>query len=429
MRDNVPLLVVPILLIAAVLLLFRGGEPQVSRTVMGVGGLHLWLQENDVPVQMSHRRRSPGTHTLSLRILPLHDLDLQSEPEPPATREELMKQTTQRNIHLHVLEIKLEDMPSLLALPKWRTGFMIDQVAHKGALVPEYGVERVLRQIGLSTLRLNRDEPAFFTDDLNGQQIALFHAQLFDRRSLPSRCTPEVDTALGPLMIRCRLFDHDHDTLILSDPDLINNHGLSVAANAGAFLGWLTGYLDGDVRPVYIDTSPRLLTTYEERAEERRDYKRDADDLSRYFQFPFSVLWAMLLVVLGMLYWRGARRFGPVDPLEDGNATARSKTAAITAKARLLRLSGNDGKMVSDFVRGQVQDMTVSTFGPDLGQAGQKRFFAHLARRDADLARAFETCATDLMARAPTMPQGELYRTLGQYTSLLEKLQEHHGTL
>ena len=85
--------------------------------------------------------------------------------------------------------------------------------------------------------------------------------------------------------------------------------------------------------------------------------------------------------------------------------------------------------MVSDFVRAQLLDLTHQTFGPDLGAAGQKRFFAHLARSDATLARDFEATAQGLIANAATLPRADLSRQLTTYKSLLEKVVNAHGSL
>lgn len=61
-------------------------------------------------------------------------------------------------------------------------------------------------------------------------------------------------------------------------------------------------------------------------------------------------------------------RFGPL--LTQDRATAESsKTAAISTKARLLRLSGHDGQMVADYVRADLAQMARQIFGAAAAQA------------------------------------------------------------
>ena len=263
--------------------------------------------------------------------------------------------------------------------------------------------------------------------------MALFHAQLFRGGSLPGFCRPLVTMGGGVLILDCggkqgAKKKTARSFLLLSDPDLLNNHGLAVADNAGFAVQWFADRAAQDGKAVYVDTSSELLTAYEEDQHERRDYERSSEDLSRFLAFPFSVLWAMLLIVTGILFWRGAVRFGPLETSRWEAGPAHTKTAAIAAQARLLRLSGNDGQMVADFVQGQLQELTVRIFGPDLGQNGRARFFAHLARRDAVLAGRFEQTANALISGGGVMQPSELHQHLNTYKSLLEKVENIHGS-
>ena len=132
-----------------------------------------------------------------------------------------------------------------------------------------------------------------------------------------------------------------------------------------------------------------------------------------------------MLAILCLCLWRGAVRFGPL--LTQDRATAESsKTAAISTKARLLRLSGHDGQMVADYVRADLAQMARQIFGAAAAQAGQARLFAHLARRDAASAQALQQTAEALMTRAPQMPHAELTRQLHTYRSLSETLTHGH---
>ncbi|WP_426037475.1 hypothetical protein [Cypionkella sp. TWP1-2-1b2] len=60
--------------------------------------------------------------------------------------------------------------------------------------------------------------------------------------------------------------------------------------------------------------------------------------------------------------WRGAMRFGPVQQVAEDRLEV-SKLAAIDAKARLIRLSRNDGRRVAEFTLTRLQSLAQQTFG------------------------------------------------------------------
>ncbi|WP_264212310.1 hypothetical protein [Leisingera thetidis] len=431
MRDKAGLLIAGGLVLAGLgglLLLGGNSDRRLDRSLIGFSGLAVWLGESGVAARQAHPRLSPHLRDLSLRVLPLYDMDLAQAAEPPETKRDWYRQTVQRDMAQESFDVKLKDLKTLVVLPKWRTGFPETGTASAAALIGLEDYPRLFQQLGLHSLQLRRRGPDFLQEQAAGHAIALFHAQLFSRESLPGSCRPLVTLDSGVLLMACGEKKKGRGMLVLSDPDLLNNHGLAVADNAGFAAQWFKDQAGADGGDVYIDTSSNVLTAYEEDQSERRDYERSGDDLSRFFAFPFSVLWAMLLVVTGILFWRGAVRFGPLETQGAGAGHAHTKSAAIAAQARLLRLSGNDGQMVADFVQEQLQELTVRTFGPDLGQHGQARYFAHLARRDAALAGSFEQTARALISRGAAMPPAELHQHLNTYKSLLEKVESSHGS-
>ena len=433
MRNVAPMLIALVLLGAGAMGFMALRDAALDRrldgSVIGLGGLSVWLKDGDIAVRKSHPRLSPTLGDLGLRVLPLYDVDLADNADAPETPREVIGQATQRDIRAGVYWAKLDDLPSLVLLPKWTSGMMLTKVAHDETLIPPGLFPALFRQMRLDGLRLDRRGAAFVTDRLGAgddYEVALFQAQTFAPDSVPAACREHTSFGDGVLILACNWRGTSHETLIVSDPDLMNNHGLSLAQNAGFSRALILELTAGDARPVYVDTSPEVLISSDEGQAERRDYTRSSSDLARFFDYPFSVLWSMLMLVLALLLWRGAKRFGPVLSDDDGRIE-QSKTAAIAAKARLLRLSGNDGQMVADFVRGQVQDLTTRTFGPNLGAAGQKRYFDHLARRDPGLASAFHASVDALITNGPNMPRAELHRALETYKHLLERVVDTHG--
>jgi hypothetical protein len=403
-------------------------DRQLDASVMGVEALRTWLPENDIAVVRSHPRLAPLASDLSMAILPLYDTDLLSEEDPPQTKEDYARQQDQRDIYSYDFFAKLEALPTLVVLPKWRTGFATAEVAHASLLIDTADITRIARQAGLARVSILRRPAAFETASLSpatgqpAQQLALFHAQLFDRDTLPSYCAELVGFAYGSLVIRCRAHGSIAAAHYLSDPDLLNNHGLSVAGNADFVPAMIKGMRPaGNAKAVYLDTSPYLLLDMGDDDIEAQDYSRDPVDLARFFAYPLSVLWALAGVVLGIAIWRGARRFGPPLRMTEDRPEV-TKTAAIDAKARLLRLSGNDGRMAAEFVQARLSDLATQTFGQGIGDAGTARYFALLERRNPALASDFRRVTASLIDNASTLPPPELYRQLETFRDLLERV-------
>ena len=432
MRNNVPLIIVVVLLLAgAIALLFlSGGGRRLDNSIIGLNGLAAWFEENGVAARKSHPRLSPDVEEFTLRVLPLYDVDLSREAAEPENSADLIGQKTQSDIDVEDFHSKILELPSVVLLPKWSAGFIETGIAHERTLIGVGNYPLLFAQMGLNGLQLRRRGAAFTSarpgpDGAN--EVTLFHAQTFAPDSLPDFCRPYREFDGDLLVIACEFEEHDHATYFVSDPDLLNNHGLSLGENADHAIAFLSQLKPETTKRIYVDTSPQLLTRYEAVEEQRRDYKRSGSDLARFFAYPLSILWAVMLIVLAVLFWRGAIRFGPLEREGDPSIN-QAKTVAIATKARLLRLSESDGEMVSDFVRHQLSELTAQTLGPDLGDTGLKRFFEHLSRKDAELAAAFRDISERLTLHADIMTQTELSKGLERYRNLLEKVTRLNGS-
>lgn len=418
------------LLIGGLLLLVTtsGGarDRLLDNSPIGVRALGPWLDGAGIDTRASHRRLSPAVSSLSFRVYPLYDLNIFQRAADPETREERLEATTLRDISSTNLRAKIEEIPTLLLMPKWSGAMVETEIAHDQSLIPERMMGPLLAQIGLPGVAISRGGAEFLSAPTGlGQDVTLFHPQVFKPSTLPPRCRTEAEFGQDALVVSCPVAETEHRVYIASDPDIMNNHGLALGDNADFAVALLASFLAGDDRPVYIDRSPELLTSLD-RADERQDYDRDMTEFKRFFEYPFTLFWAALLIILAVLFWRGAMRFGPILGAF-GPSRDMSKGAAIAAKARLLRLSGNDGRIVSDFVRTQLQDLATRSLGRDIGQAGEQRFLALLARRDPDLARDFGAAARHLVDNAANLPPHQLQRALASYHSLLSKVVDHHG--
>lgn len=425
MRKAGPLILVLVLIVAGIagLLALASGakDRRLDNSVIGINGLARLLDLNDIPFKRSHPRLSPHVRDMGLRVLPLYDLDLASENASPRDAHERFFQSDIRDVFKDDLITKLEELPTLIVLPKWVQGTIETKTASDATLIPKQRFNRLFAQLDIGKLRLSRGA----NDMVTIGDVSLFLPQSFNPDTLPADCSSLRMFGEGHLVIDCALRDTGTRFFVVSDPDLINNHGLAVGRNGNAILDLIRLLTPSGDRPLYVDTSQYLLLSIDEDTDERRDYSRSASDFARFFDAPFDMLWAMLLIVTGIFIWRGAVRFGPTLPDQE-DSPEQSKTEAIATNARLLRLCGHDGHLVADFVRGQITELTRQTFGTTAGQAGMTRFFAFLARRDPDLAQAFEASARTLMNEGPTLPQARLHAELDQYRTLLESVTNAH---
>lgn len=408
MRNAGPVIAVLALVALAVLLAMAPwGDSRFDRSPLGVRGLELWLKAKGVDVVRSNPRLKPNASDMSIRVLPLPGTDSADRPE--------------RQLEPWVLEEKLYEMPTLVVLPKWKDDLAKEGIARRAMLISDADAQSPLSQMYLDDVTILRpgahfEQAGLALGDSQPHKVAFYRAQLFDRASLPDHCTELAGTPSGALLIAC---DPDFRVWVLSDPDLINNHGLSLAENAAFAISMITR-LRGpeDRRPVYLDTDPTLLTESGEE-DEGRSYERSASDLARLLDYPLSVIWAAALLVTAIAFWRGAYRFGPPQTGREA-ANEVSRTAAIEAVARLLRLSGNDGRLTAQFVHDLLADKAVQVFGPGAADAaGIERLFGRLARRDARAADALRTVSRSLMEQGPTMRRAELHRNLHTFKELL----------
>lgn len=434
MRDRLPFLLIALLVaggLAVLALTAREGEERrVNASVLGFALLEPWLDSQDIAIEASNPRLTPDLSDLSLRILPLHDMDLVNPLQPGAAPRDDFYSATLLDTTLDDFNLKTYELPTLVILPKWVAGVSVRKVAHPSVLIPAEGYANFFLYIGLdSDPGLHRPQRGFLTAPSPMGEIALFEPQVFDSVRLPKECRSLLAIAAGTLVMEC-VMTHTPGmppTYFLSDPDLMNNHGLRLGDNAGVVAKLATALRTRRPGRIYLDTTAGKFTV-QEKAEmntKGRIYERDATSFARFFEPPFAALWAMLAIVMGVAFWRGAVRFGPVEAA-DRARLEQSKAAAVATKARLLRLSGHDGHLVADYVRTDLARLARQIFGPAARQAGQARLFAHLARRDATTADALRRITDDLTTRAATLSPTERADKLQSYLSLLETLTDGH---
>lgn len=379
--------------------LFSGarGLPDLDRSVIGTEGLRL---VPGLDLRVAGEGPAVKASEVRLRLLPLYDLDLADD------RAESLGDTSLRNIEDWQLWSKIEQAPTLVILPKWRAAAVERAEAAPETAIPLDAYSRLLGQLNIGFAKLERLPPDF--------KAGVFMAQGFDTRFMPTGCSPALPFWGMALVLQCTQVS---GTVywVLSDPDLLNNHGLTLGENLRAVAPFLRRIAPKEAGVLYLD---RRGEDFLESDNLLQHYERGPSELWRFFDPPLGQIWAMLAILLALFLWRGGRRFGPVvTPEEDRPERARS--AAIANRARLIRLTGADAAMVADYVRTDLGRMAETVFGP--GKAEVARLMPLLSRRDPAAAAAFHSVSARLM-QAEAQSPAALRAALDTYHSLRRTL-------
>lgn len=151
---------------------------------------------------------------------------------------------------------------------------------------------------------------------------------------------------------------------VLSDPDLLANHGIGEAGNARFVAALLTLVTDGEASLV-IDESIHSPAP--------------SKNLIRLLMEP-PLLYVTLTVLAAAiaLVWMAAGRFGTPDP--DPPAIARGHDALIETMVRLVAAGERDAVVISRYLTGQLHEVAARLHAPaELDEAGLTRWVDRVA--------------------------------------------------
>ena len=200
--------------------------------------------------------------------------------------------------------------------------------------------------------------------------------------ALGSHCEALVGAPDRALLARCH--HGDAPFWVLSDPDVLNNHGLHLGENAGVALALIADLNAGG--EVLIDYSIQLWSADEDR--------RSWWEFLRALEPPFLWFWIAALVLFALAFWRSLVRAEPVRSLfEEGHRGARR--TVVAAQARLMRNTGRDGALLRALSRQRALALCDLLLGRDGGlETRRARMLEFVRRRNEDLgarlAAAFE---------------------------------------
>ena len=449
--------------LAALAVLAARPAPPVERSAIGFDGLALWLTAEGVSA-----RRHTGAGPLSLdetglRVLPLYDTDPTRGQSDPADGFDPDLNRDVRPIAASVLLEKLAQAPSVIVLPKWRDGVRRQGVRHEDLLInagagdpvtvieanghsrfarsepadadrseapPEEGAEAGVKPQGETgaprsdpPLRLPRLAPVE-GDVRTVQTLAApgrFGGQVRLAAPQYAEAGPDCAAIVGAdergLVFRCARGEAPF--WVVSDPDLLNNHGLVHAENrtfAAALLEHLRAEAAGSDR--FQSDAPGVAAIVIDYANhawvvDGAPRGRDLSDLLRYVQPPFVWLWLAAALLFAAALWRGAVRERPlVTVFRQGHGAARR--IAFQAQARLMRATGRDGALLRALAEARAARLCEILIGP--GEAARTdRLIAQLRRRDPALGERVERmlgAVAELPDRVPAETAAQALRDL-----------------
>jgi hypothetical protein len=314
--------------------MFGGGDPEFeigpstySSSALGHKALTETLRRIDVPVVVSRFRTAEKAGEGSLLVL--------AEPDDSDMSKELVG--------------GLRDAPhGLLVLPKWDGRRDVAKPRWVGSMgmVEEETVEAVLEAAQIDAL-VKRVDGTFTLDvPTLGGQIELTNPQvIIDSQGL----TPVVSFKGGILIGETA--DGSGRQWVLSDPDIIANHGIDQGDNAVVAVSIIEGLRPAGGVVIFDETIHGL--------ELRPNLLRAA------FELPFGIVTLSATVAIALAIWAGLMRFGRPDPSQ--RALQPGKITLIRTTADLLRQGSRKGTVelvLTRYLKAQIADLVARLNGP-----------------------------------------------------------------
>lgn len=387
--------------------------PRLPRSAIGFDGLAIWLDSNGMAARRFEGGGDLSADGVGARILPLYDSVLEdfNLPGQRLSFDPYINGNI-REISRRVVEGKITALPTVLVYPKWRDGVRRTGLLHEDFLIFRIPTDLVYDRSRSDRTRVSQEgdteseEPKVEAVDEDGSEpdpepfllprilpsgadvetaseIALpyefgggrarLHAPQW--AAVPSQCTPLVGDDTRALVLSCRWEGHDY--WVVSDPDLLNNHGLMDTGNA-AFALALTEHIAGGGETL-VDYSVRLWLGDEQLG-------RSWTDLLRWVQPPFAWLWLAAILVFLLAFWRGSVRDRPAfSPF--GFAHGAARATVYRAQARLMRLTRRDGALLRTLAEIRCAELSQRLLGNDNRREDRtERLVARVRQSDADIA-------------------------------------------
>jgi hypothetical protein len=300
------------------------GPSTFSRSAIGYAGLADVLQRLDIPVVKSRYDSLGKLNPGSVLVI--------AEPLPGAKTEETMRTL-----------LKADTI--LLVLPKW-TGQPSKQKSGwlgEASAWPTSDVNWALHLVAPQADLLEVDQAVWTTNVLNlaprlEAPIRLIHGD---------RLQPLIGDADG--MLLGRLSDRKRLIWVLSDPDVISNHGLARTGNAALAVAMITRLRSGSGSVVFDETIHGFIT-------------EPANPILLLFRFPFVMATIQAAIAIALLLWATLGRFGTPQPAPPPLSAGRQ--GLLENIAKLIEFTGHQEVMVRRYVLETVRDVARQLHAP-----------------------------------------------------------------
>lgn len=341
------------------------GASAYSRSAIGYAGIADVLRQLDIPVVKS-RGDSLGELTPgSVLVL--------AEPLPGGKTEETMRAL-----------LKADTV--LLVLPKWSG----QPSQHKSAWLGEAS----LLDTQIAAWALHLVAPQADVLDVN------YAAWTTNTLKLP----PDVETPirlikgdrLQPIianpsgMLLGQLTSRNRKIWVLSDPDVISNHGLARAGNAALAVALIERLRSGSGNVVFDETIHGFANA-------------TANPLLLLFRFPFVMATIQAMIAIALLLWATFGRFGTPQPAPQ--AISAGRQGLLENVAKLIEFTGHQEVMVKRYVLETLRDVGRELHAPrGLSTAALIGWLQRVST-----ARGVEVDGTAIVKEAAALEDGRRY--------------------
>lgn len=412
-------------------LFFTGDRDRPLRqSAIGFDGLVAWLKANGIVAQSVTHGFGIDPDKVGLRIQPLFDTDLNGPRIPPKSEEDLIRQGDEIDLSRAVLLQKIEALPTLVVLPKWRTGMRLSKAAHPDLALGDARQDDGNRPRGWTSSHIGGGAVTYAKQKFQDFRVGdgpgrHLRARLYwPQVIVGSDCAPIIGDADVLVLGECETPEGRY--WILSDPDLLNSHGLALADNAAIAARLLPELADGGA--VIVDYSTIPWAAIARKLKEDGETEPDDRDLPRLLTYPFTLIWVGVSLLLALVLWRALVRTGPIVQAAE-TAYGASTTAGIGARARLLRLSGEDGNLL----RAHLADRQLALAEQMVGRSSVApehsltRIVAVIRQRNPRLAEAYEYAVRDLDRLAPDVPTDTAADALYRFETVYRQVMHEFG--
>ncbi|WP_120495250.1 hypothetical protein [Kiloniella sp. EL199] len=248
---------------------------------------------------------------------------------------------------------------SLIVLPKWdvRQDPQNSRWVKEMELRQSGQVQGILDYVG-DDLELVRNDVTLTAENFTwdselfslDQQLSVLAPQLIAEN--PDVLRPLVYNDQGILLAEVIQSDFFYDidrTWVLSDPDILSNHGLDNAGNAAFIVSVMNQLTHGKAGGVIID-------------ETSHGYASEPSLWQKMFEFPFAVVTLLVGISVLFLAWSSFTRFG--SPEQSDQEYRTGKEFLIGNTAELLAFGGHGALMLKQYVDRSLQSVAQNLHAP-----------------------------------------------------------------